>query len=104
MKAKKRYQDMTGEELAMATREYDKPWTVNIPPGRAMTVKERARFEAWQKKSLAEEAAQEMRTRLTLVFPPKLTARIGELAKVRRITPENLVKRIVQNAVHHAVA
>ena len=104
MKAKKRYQDMTGEELAVATREYDKPWAGNTLPGRAMTVKERARFEAWQKKSLAEEAAEEQRTRLTLIFPPKMTARIGELAKVRHVTPENLVKRIVQNAVHQAVA
>ena len=64
-----------------------------------MTAKERARFEAWQKKSRAEEADQEQRACLTLIFPPKLTARIGELAKAKHITPENLVKRIVQSAV-----
>ena len=104
MKSKKRYQDMTGEELAAATREFDKPWTGRTLPGKAMTAKERAHFVAWQKKSLAQEAAEEQRARLTLVFPPKLTARIGELAKAKNTTPENLVKRIMQNAVHQTIA
>lgn len=99
MKAKKRYQDMTGEELAAATREFDKPWTGRGLPGRAMTAKERTRFEAWQKKSLAEETAPAQATNLTLGFPKRLTARIGELAKAKHTTPENLVKRIVQDAV-----
>src|ERR1035437_1712733 len=59
--------------------------------GRALTKKERARFEAWQKRALAEEAAEKKSKSVTLVFPSKLAAQIGELAKARRTTPEHLL-------------
>ena len=73
--------------------------------GRAMTKKEGARFEAWQKRALAEEVAQSKhRQSVTLVFPTKLAAQIGELAKAKRTTPEHLLQCIVQNAIHQAVA
>lgn len=101
MKTKKRYQDMTGPELAEATREYDKPWTGRGLPGKALTAKERREFEAWQKEALAEEPKTQS---LTLVLPNKLVGQIGELAKSRHTTPANLLKRLVQDAIHQAVA
>ena len=104
MKTKKRYQDMNAAELAEATKEFDEPWTGNRLPGRAMTRAERARFEAWQKKSLAFEAQKKEAEPLTLLFPPRLVTQIGVLAKAKHTTPAILVKQIVQDAIHQAVA
>ncbi len=104
MKTKKRYQDMTATEVAEATKEFDRPWAGTKLPGRAMTTKERARFEAWQKKAMANEAVEDKAESLTLVLPRPLAQRIGELAKQRHTTSAALVKQIVQNAVYQLVA
>ncbi len=107
MKQKKRYQDMTAAELAEATKDFDKPWTGRRLPGRTMTPKERAWFESWQKKALAEEAAEldeKQIQSVTLLLPTALVSRIGEVAKEKHTTPAALVKRIVQDAIYHAVA
>ena len=100
MKIKKRYQDMTATELAEATKRFDSPWAGTKLPGRTMTARERARFEAWQKKALANEAIEDNAESLTLVLPRSLAQRIGELAKRRHTTSAALVKQIVQNAVY----
>lgn len=97
MKTTKRYQDMTAEELAQATREFDEPCPSR---GKPMSKKDRQWFDAWQKKALANEAARER----SFVFPQKLVDRIGEIAKQKHTTPAALVKRIVQDALHQAVA
>ena len=79
--------------------------TIAPGSGRALTKKERVRFEAWQKRALAEEPTEKKNSQsVTLVFPTKLTTQIGELAKAKRTTPEHLLQRIVQNAIHQAVA
>ena len=101
--------DCTWDIDAMSTAELDElaGECESIVPGsgRAMTKKERTRFEAWQKRSLAEEAMEKKKSRsVTLVFPTKLAAQIGVLAKSKRTTPEHLLKRIVRNAIHQAMA
>ncbi len=104
MTTNKRYQDMTAEELAQATREFDAP---GVPGGKPMSKKDRQWFDAWQKRALAHEAADKSNKthdRLTLVLPKKLTARIDELAKQKHTTPATLVRRIVRNAIYKAVA
>lgn len=97
MKPKKRYQDMTAKELAQATREFDSEC---LDPAKPMSKKDRQWFDTWQKKARANDSDET----LTLVFPRKLVDRIGEVAKQKRTTPANLVKRLVQDALHKAVA
>jgi hypothetical protein len=104
MKTKKRYQDMTAAELAAATKDLDKPWQGPGLPGRAMTAKERREFEAWREKALAEEASQKDVERVTLLFPSALAGRIGAMAKSKHTTPARLLQRIVEDALHRAVA
>lgn len=89
---------MTHEELDQLAAEAEK-----IQPGesRPLTAKERAKFEAWQKKALAEEPKTQS---LTLTLPNKLVGQIGELARSRHTTPANLLKRLVRDAIHQAVA
>lgn len=103
MKTRKRYQEMSADELAEATRRFDKPWTGKGLPGRAMTAKERAKFEAWQHRAAAKEKKPSPQP-VTLLFPPKLIEQLGELARQKRTTPATLVKRIVQDAVEQAVS
>lgn len=101
--------DGTWDIDAMAKADFDElaAECESIVPGsgRAMTKKERARFEPLQKRALTEEAAQSKNSQsVTLVFPTKLAAQIGELAKAKQTTPEHLLQCIVQNAIHQAVA
>lgn len=69
---------------------------------RPLTRKQQAQFDAWQQDRL------ELRAKgigsLTLVFPDELTIRLGALARKKHITPADLIKRIVRDALHQAVA
>ena len=69
---------------------------------RPLTRKQQAQFDAWQHDRL------ELRAKgigsLTLIFPDELTVRLGALARKKHTTPANLVKRIVHDALHQAVA
>lgn len=100
MKTKKRYQDMSAAELAMATREFDEP---DLTVGQPMSKKDRQWFDAWQKKSLTREA-QRKHERVTFLLPRNLASQLGELARQKHTTPALLAKRIVQEAIHQAVA
>lgn len=68
---------------------------------RPLTRKQQAQFDAWQQDRL------QLRAKgigsLTLVFSDELTMRLGALARKKHITPANLIKRIVQDALHQAV-
>lgn len=92
---------MSDADLDALAKECEK---IKPGEGRPLTAKERREFEAWQKKALAEEKETQKARQLTLVFPPKLSAQIDELAKSRHTTPANLLKRLVQEAIHQAVA
>jgi hypothetical protein len=100
----KRYQDMSAQELAEATREFDKEWTGKTPPGRALTRKERAEFEAGQKERLRAKPHTPAPARLELTIPSALVEQVDALAKRKRTTRGRLIQRLVEQALHQAVA
>lgn len=86
---KKDYRDMTAQELQEATKEFDVPWTGPGLPGRPLTAKEQADFDAWQAKAkqLRKQRQQSGGTRRVQVsLERSLLARIDAFARYHGMT------------------
>jgi hypothetical protein len=94
----KPYWDMKPEELAKATKQFDKPSVVDH--SRALTAEEREKWDRLSRKRGRPKVGEGFK-RVSVSLEKGLLTRVTALAKKRRISRSMLVAKVLEQALAH---